>query len=213
MIRVLVVGGHTFVRESLAAVLATVNDLEVREAATPAEGMQVLDQASPDLILMNHHADGEPLERFLEAAGKRGQAGKVLVISDWISDLNKQALIRAGVGGIFGRHRHLQELATAIRRVATGKRWFDECTTQVPHLFADAPVALSPQEQRAASLAAECLSNKEIATRMRVSESYVKGLLQRVFLKMGVHNRGGLIRVMIEGARSNHVSSAASYSE
>lgn len=213
MIRVLVVGGHTVVRESLAAVLSAEHDLEVREAAMPADGMQLLDEAAPDVILMKHHADGEPLEQFLEAVGKRGQTGKVLVISEWMSDLNKQVLMRAGVGGIFSKQRHLTELATAIRQVAAGKCWFKEGVMTIPRRFADAPATLSPQEQRAANLAVECLANKEIAARMHVSESYVKGLLQRVFLKMGVHTRGELIRVVIEGAKPDHTGSAASHPE
>ena len=41
------------------------------------------------------------------------------------------------------------------------------------------------------------LANKEIAVRMGVSESCVKALLQRAFLKLGVHTRSQLVRVLM----------------
>ncbi len=205
MIRVLVAGGHTVVRESLLALLCAEGDMQC-EAVTLADAMHLSQDAAPDVILVEHHADSEPLDQFLEAAGARGHAGKVLVITGWISDMKKQALLRAGAGGIFSAQRHARELAQAIRRVAGGKRWLEEGAVPATVRFAS---ALSRQEQRAASLAVECLSNKEIAARMSVSESYVKGLLQRVFLKMGVHNRGGLIRTVIEGAQAQRPGLAA----
>jgi two-component system nitrate/nitrite response regulator NarL len=44
----------------------------------------------------------------------------------------------------------------------------------------------------------EGLSNKEIAWRMQISESYVKAILQSLFQKTGVRTRGQLVRVALE---------------
>ena len=42
------------------------------------------------------------------------------------------------------------------------------------------------------------LSNKVIAGRLRISESYVKALLQGLFKKTAVRTRGQLVRVALE---------------
>ena len=44
----------------------------------------------------------------------------------------------------------------------------------------------------------EGLSNKEIAWRLQISESYVKAILQALFQKTGVRTRGQLVRVAFE---------------
>jgi two-component system nitrate/nitrite response regulator NarL len=42
------------------------------------------------------------------------------------------------------------------------------------------------------------LSNKEIAWKLLISESYVKAILQGLFEKTGVRTRGQLVRVALE---------------
>jgi len=44
----------------------------------------------------------------------------------------------------------------------------------------------------------EGLANKEIATRLNVSETSVKALLQQLFEKTGVRTRGQLVRIALE---------------
>ena len=44
----------------------------------------------------------------------------------------------------------------------------------------------------------EGLSDKEIAWRLQISESYVKAILQGLFQKTGVRTRGQLVRVAFE---------------
>ena len=46
----------------------------------------------------------------------------------------------------------------------------------------------------------EGLANKEIAARMSVSESRIKALLQRTFLKLGVRTRTQLVRVLMQAS-------------
>ena len=44
----------------------------------------------------------------------------------------------------------------------------------------------------------EGLTNKEIAARLAISESYVKAVLQQLFAKTGVRTRSQLVRVALE---------------
>jgi DNA-binding CsgD family transcriptional regulator len=53
--------------------------------------------------------------------------------------------------------------------------------------------SLTPQERRVAGLACRGLSNKEIARQIGISEGVVKLHLHRVYWKLGVQGRAGLI--------------------
>jgi DNA-binding NarL/FixJ family response regulator len=61
-----------------------------------------------------------------------------------------------------------------------------------PHRGYTAEVTLSSQERRIAELAADGLSNKEIAEQLYLSPRTVGAHLYRVFPKLGVTRRSGL---------------------
>jgi two-component system, LuxR family, sensor kinase FixL len=74
---------------------------------------------------------------------------------------------------------------------------------------ATSPVTLDPQERtqlsarelEALRLVVQGLANKEIASRMEISESAVKNTLQQLFAKTEVRTRGQLVRVALERYR------------
>ncbi|TVR48478.1 MAG: LuxR family transcriptional regulator [Puniceicoccaceae bacterium] len=58
---------------------------------------------------------------------------------------------------------------------------------------------LTPREQEVALLAAEGLTNEEVADRLKKSLGTVKNQLQSVFQKLNIHNRARLISVLGSG--------------
>jgi two-component system, NarL family, nitrate/nitrite response regulator NarL len=104
------------------------------------------------------------------------------------------------VSGIFLKHAPLDELRAAIRTVASGGTFLD-------HSFArsadnesgeESPAMFNERQRRVLRFVIEGLSNKEIAWRLQISESYVKAILQTLFQKTGVRTRGQLVRVAFE---------------
>ncbi len=196
MIRILLIDELAVVRESLAMALATASDMELWCSSTIEEGSDLLN-GSPDrfdVVLVKQSAGGQKVDELLSITNQNGLKGRVLIITPGLSELEQTRLARLGVAGIFAKQRPLVELIDAIRGVAREQPWFDR---QAPN---EDPLkrALSRQEQTAAELVLEGLANKEIAVRMAVSESCVKALLQRAFLKLGVRTRGQLVRVLME---------------
>lgn len=63
-------------------------------------------------------------------------------------------------------------------------------------------IPLSTRESEVLRLLTQGLSNKEIATRMGISESAVKNTLQQLFGKTTVRTRGQLVRVALERYRN-----------
>ena len=62
--------------------------------------------------------------------------------------------------------------------------------------------ALNSRETEVLRLLVQGLANKEIATRMEISESTVKNTIQQLFAKTGVRTRSQLVRVALEQYRS-----------
>jgi two-component system nitrate/nitrite response regulator NarL len=117
-----------------------------------------------------------------------------------VSDTEARRLLRQGVAGIFLKKAPLSELSESIRVVAAGGSWMDSsfgATTSEPERGASSS-ALTDRQRRVLRFVLEGLSNKEIAWRLQISESYVKAILQSLFQKTGVRTRGQLVRVAFE---------------
>jgi DNA-binding NarL/FixJ family response regulator len=66
----------------------------------------------------------------------------------------------------------------------------------------DSAITFDPREREILSLVMEGLSNKEIVTRLNLSESAVKAVLQRLFEKVGVRTRAQLVRFAFESGNA-----------
>ena len=120
----------------------------------------------------------------------------------WISENEARRLLRQGVSGIFLKHAPLEELKEAIRITAAGGSFLDRSFSRIGDPAASAEQTAAPmfsdRQRQVLRFVLEGLSNKEIAWRMQISESYVKAILQSLFQKTGVRTRGQLVRVAFE---------------
>jgi DNA-binding NarL/FixJ family response regulator len=76
-------------------------------------------------VLLDHDLGAERASQFQPAARQIGYAGRVLVVTAWVSDTEARRLLRQGVNGIFLKQGELSELGAAIRTVAAGGTWLD----------------------------------------------------------------------------------------
>ena len=200
-IRVLLVDDHALFRESVAAVLASEADLEIEHCASIRQALNLLSQRRFDLVLLDHDLGSERASQFLPAARQNGYEGRVLVVTAWVSDTEARRLLRQGVSGIFLKEGPLSELSRSIRVVARGGTWMDG-TFSRPDRTQEAEGSSMPvfndRQRQVLRFVVEGLSNKEIAWRLQISESYVKAILQSLFQKTGVRTRGQLVRVAFE---------------
>jgi DNA-binding NarL/FixJ family response regulator len=196
MMRILLIEDLVVVRESLAMALAKVAGMELQCCSSPEDGIDLLNGSCQrcGIVLLKLSAGGPRADELISVAIRSRPAKRVLIITPGLSDLEQRRLAGLGVAGIFAKQGSLADLIFAIREVGAGRTWFGmQSTNEVA-----SKGTLSSQESRAGQLVLEGLTNKGIATRMGVSESCIKALLQRVFLKMGVHTRGQLVRILME---------------
>jgi two-component system nitrate/nitrite response regulator NarL len=205
-LRALLVDDHALFRESVSRVLSAESDLEVQHCAGVRDALQLIVQTPFDIVLLDHDLGGERASQFMPAARQAGFSGRVLIVTAWVSDTEARRLLRQGISGIFVKENSLDDLGKAIRTVAAGGMWLDPRYTrlgeQEPHPDQSADEQLRPQfnerQRKVLRFVLEGLSNKEIAVRLQISESYVKAILQGLFEKTGVRTRGQLVRIALE---------------
>jgi DNA-binding NarL/FixJ family response regulator len=203
-IRTLLVDDHALFRESVARALGADEGLSLEHCGTMREAIELLEQRPFDLVLLDRDLGAERASQFLPAAREAGFEGRVLLVTAWVSETEARRLLRQGLAGIFLKRAPLDELREAIRTVAAGGEWIDrslaaggEGEPVSPASPAAAP-AFNDRQRRVLRAVVEGLSNKEIAWRLQISESYVKAILQALFQKTGVRTRGQLVRVAFE---------------
>jgi two-component system, NarL family, nitrate/nitrite response regulator NarL len=202
-IRALLVDDHASFAEGVARALSAEPDLEVSYCNTIAEALAALERQPVDIVLLDHDLGAERASQFLPRASQRDFAGRVLIVTAWVSDIEAKRLLRQGVAGIFVKESPLGTLAEAIRLVHGGGVWLDRryrnlSATDPGEESASQRPGFNERERRVLRLVLEGLSNKAIATQLQISESYVKALIQSLFGKTGVRTRGQLVRVVLE---------------
>ncbi|HTS30115.1 MAG TPA: response regulator transcription factor [Bryobacteraceae bacterium] len=200
-LHVLLVDDHALFRESVARVLASEPDIEIDHCGSIRQALELLAQQRYQLVLLDHDLGSERASQFLPAARQTGFEGRVLVVTAWVSDTEARRLMRQGVSGIFLKEGPLAQLMEAIRTVVTGGSWVDRSLTTLGTSESEesspSPV-FNERQRKVLRFVLEGLSNKEIAWRLQISESYVKAILQSLFHKTGVRTRGQLVRVAFE---------------
>jgi two-component system, NarL family, nitrate/nitrite response regulator NarL len=199
--RVLLIDDHALFRESVARALAVDARLEIEHCASISAGLEILAQRAADLVLLDHDLGNERASQFLPAARQAGFTGRVLVVTAWVSGTEARRLLQQGVAGIFLKHAPLEELTSAIHTVVEGGNWVDNslASREENALEGDSAVPqFNDRQRKVLRFVLEGLSNKEIAWRLQISESYVKAILQSLFQKTGVRTRGQLVRVAFE---------------
>jgi two-component system nitrate/nitrite response regulator NarL len=199
-IRALLVDDHALFRESIVRVLGQESWLAMDHCGSIRDALDRIAGQEFDLVLLDHDLGAERASQFLPAARQLGFEGKVLVVTAWVSDNEARRLTRQGASGIFLKHEPLSQLMEAIRTVSAGGTWFGGPSGERPveNEANQAEPLFSDRQRRVLHFVLEGLSNKEIAWRLQISESYVKAILQSLFQKTGVRTRGQLVRVAFE---------------
>jgi two-component system nitrate/nitrite response regulator NarL len=211
-IRLLLVHEHGMFRDSLSRFLASGHGFRiVGECSTAQEALQLLHDSPVDIILL----DFEPEHRGYEligAASEQGYHSRFLLIATG-DDAHSAALaLKLGASGVFLKSEPLDRLVQAIRLVADGQVWVD---ARIIRKLADRLVEndlTAPPEQMSLDLdererqvlrgILNGLTNKKIGASLGLSESSVKNVVQRLFIRGRVKTRSQLVRAAMQGRSS-----------
>lgn len=185
-------------------------DFGTNSALTPAEcvvgqarrgddAMQVVRRTVPDVVLMDVRMPGldgiEAVRRIrAEAALERV---RVLVLTTFGLDEYVYGALRAGARGFMVKDTAPEQLIAAVHQVAGGAvvlgdgvvdRVVAEMLRTSPAAARPVPV-LTPRERDVLRLLTDGLTNRQIASRLRIGEATVKTYVSRLLLAFGVESR------------------------
>lgn len=187
MIRILLVEDQTLLLGALASLLDMEADLEVCGRA--ADGREALEQVAglePNVVITDIEMPGMD---GLSLAGRlqREHPGvHTMVLTTFARPGYLRRAQEAGVRAYLLKDGRAEELADAVRRVCNGERIID------PALAAEAWQAEDPlteRERDCLRLVGEGCSNREIASRVHLSEGTVRNYLSEIMSKLAVDNR------------------------
>ncbi|WP_187369173.1 response regulator transcription factor [Baekduia soli] len=203
-VRILVVDDHALVVEGLRAALAA--DPRHDVVATALTGRGALREARrtrPDIAVVDLRlpdTSGEELTRALLSEHPRM---RVVVLTAYLDEETVRRALEAGAAAYVTKSAGLQELRSALDRVARGERAPSTAASRVVKdqherslVMACASVA-TPRQVRVLELAARGLTNEQIGRRMFISESTVRFHLQKLKARFDVTSKTELVAVAI----------------
>jgi DNA-binding NarL/FixJ family response regulator len=135
MIRIGIVDDHAIVRSGLRQYLSENVDLRVTgEAANGREALDLVRGGEVDVLLMDISMPGQSGVDALSAIKSRFPDLPVLILSGFPETHYATTLLRQGASGYLNKECDPEEIATAIRTVARGRRYI---SPMVAELLAD----------------------------------------------------------------------------
>jgi two-component system, NarL family, nitrate/nitrite response regulator NarL len=216
-IRLLMVDDHSLFRESLSRLLQTTPLVRVvGQFGTIAEALDAVSFTDVDVVLLDYDLGEQSGVGLLSELKERQSEARVLMVTAGLSDEATVQVMESGASGIFLKHSSPDQLVAAIQQVAKGEIWLDNVAvqsllagkrTRTEHLERSRPLTARQSDVLRGIL--DGLANKEIAWKLKISESSVKAVIQELFHKAGVRTRSQLVRIAIEKHSSDWLKSQA----
>ena len=202
--RILLAEDHKVVREGTRKLLESQPDFEVvGEASDGIEAVELAKKMKPEIIIMDvsmPRINGKEATRQIKAIYPNIA---ILPLTGYDDDEYVFALLEAGAAGYLLKDSSGEELIEAIRQVMTGepvlhpkimKKVLNRLRSPVEEQATQtAGEILSDRETEVLRLAAQGMSNMEIADSLTLSVRTVQTHLRSIFNKLGVGSRSEAI--------------------
>ena len=211
-IKVIIADDSDFVRDGMKIILDVDDDFEVLGSASNGrEAIELAEKEKPDVFLMDiqmPEMDGIEATKYIV----EHDLGKVLILTTFDDDdLVKQALSSGAKGYLIKNHtpEHLKQM---IKSVYSGTGVMEESILESLAGKAEAqnpgqanegfnPEGYSERELDIVKAVAEGLSNKEIASKLFISEGTVKNYITTILSKENLSHRTALAVYYLTGKK------------
>ncbi|HWQ55979.1 MAG TPA: response regulator transcription factor [Bryobacteraceae bacterium] len=178
--------------EGLRAMLEPLPDLRVVGAETSLiNAMDMVRLFGPSLVVIDKafgiHAVMDWIRRI------RNTGTSALVWGMNMSDAEAMRIVQAGATGVIRKSADLSSLMEAIRTVADGNTWMEECLVREnDRAIRGHRSNLTGRELQVLELVEQGMRNKDIGTALGIQAGTVKIHLKHIFEKTGIRGRYGL---------------------
>lgn len=178
--------------------------VDLGRLTVPRAGVYVVDD------LGHQGATESLLARIMECFPK----ARLLVVAESLEETHAFALLRIGVKGLLTYAEAREQLLRALPQVAEGGFWVPRTMLSrfVDSVLTDtrgrrpkvgAPTSVSRREQEVLDALLENLSNKEIGSKLNISERTAKFHVSNLLAKFGVRRRADLILLCVQRGPNN----------
>ena len=203
-IKVLIVDDHAVVRAGLRMLIDQDPDMKVTGlAGNRSEALAAATSEPPNIIILDIVLGDDDGLSFLSELREVAGGARVLVLTGLRSLESQRKAMRAGAMGIVLKEHAAEVLIKAIKKVHEGEVWLDRLTMgsvlqdftehKRPEPEKEKIATLTQREREVIGLVGEGLKNKQIASRLFISETTVTHHLSSIFSKLEVSDRLELI--------------------
>lgn len=196
--RILVIDDHPLFRRGVQQLIAMVSDFElVGEAGSGAEGVRMVRDLLPDLVLLDLNMAGMDGLQVLAEIKALDLPTRVVMLTVSNSDEDLVAALRAGADGYLLKDMEPESLLESLREAARGRMVLsDTLTEMLAHALRKdsrpTPVeqaGLTEREREILGLIAQGRSNKLIARELNITEGTVKVHVKHLLKKLNLRSR------------------------
>ncbi len=197
-IRILTVDDHPMLREGIAAVLASEQDMIlVAEASNGREAVEQFRTHHPDVTLMDVQM---PEVNGIDAIVKIREEfpdARIIVLTTYTGDAQAARAFKAGAFGYLLKNMVRKELIDTIRTVHAGKKRIPpEIAIDMAQHHSDD--ALTLREIEVLREVAAGNANKMVAQLLNISEETVKAHMRSILSKLGANDRTHAVTIAVK---------------
>lgn len=189
-IKVMIVDDHPLMRVGIAAIINARPEMTViAQAGTGEEAIALFRKSVPDLTLMDLRLPGpiSGVDAIARIRTIQPQA-RVIVVTTYEGDEDIHRALEAGARGYVIKGMPYQTLIEALQRVHAGGRFIPPPVAKA--LASRTPNSdLSTRELEVLEQLVAGKSNKEIATKLGITEATVKSHVSTILLRLNVEDR------------------------
>ena len=198
LIRILTVDDHPLLREGIAFLVKSQQDMElVAEASDGQEAIEQFRRHRPDVTLMDLRMPNLDGTEAISRIRNEFPDAKIIVLSTYGGDVQVLRAIKAGARGYIVKGHVHRELLEAIRTVHAGrKRIPPEIAAELADHAADDQ--LSSREIDVLRLIGGGNANKQIADQLSIGETTVKNHISNILSKLGANDRAHAVTIALK---------------
>jgi two-component system, NarL family, nitrate/nitrite response regulator NarL len=192
-IRIVIADDHAIFRDGLRRLLATQEDFRIiGEAADGKEAIALASELKPDVLLLDLAMPRVPGMEVLRELSQQQVAVRTILLTAAIQPFAVSSALQLGARGIVLKASPPELLLKSIRAVHEGQFWVgSEAVTAWARTGqpSTSGFGLTTREIEIIAAIKEGNSNREIASKLAISEETVKRHLSNIHGKLGVSSR------------------------
>ncbi|MEW6401887.1 MAG: response regulator transcription factor [Chloroflexota bacterium] len=209
MSTIILADDHQVLREALRLLLETQSDFHVTaETGDGLDALQLTEKHRPDVLIVDMMMPGLSGLEVARRTQRVSPATKVIVLSMHDAESYVVESLQAGVAGYVLKKSSSQELVFAIRQALAGNLYLSPSLNErAIHAYmqrsqasraGDLFEALTDREREVFQLAAEGLSNPQIAERLSLSARTIEMHRGNLMKKLGLKTQTELVKYAVK---------------